>query len=401
MSRVTSAPSGHVFVVHGDITTLAVDAWILPTDEFAHIKSKNWKVDGSEHGERRADFSAEFQQGRVYAEKLPWTAGSPGVPVATAVPAAGIYSVDDLRPRLRAGLKVAANVARDTVRSSGAVPRIAMPTFGTSGGGGRHIVGAFLAAYLELAQECATAEGVDVVIVCQNKTSYHGLQILRCAAAADRWWPALDDDKQRRAKDLARKARAGQLTPFMGSGVSVTSGLPSWAGLLEALRQQQTDLSDVTKDVFDQLSTLDRADLLATVMREKLKDAIAEKTIADKMGLPPLLLAALPVHEAVTLNYDTLLEDARRAQGSPLTVIPGGRAEAGTTWLLKLHGSTDRRQDIVLTRQDYLAYASSRSALSSLATWEWESVLAPVWRSDVAPPGVATRRCGGLTWPHL
>ena len=32
--------------------------------------------------------------------------------------------------------------------------------------------------------------------------------------------------------------------------------------------------------------------------------------------------------------------------------------------------------------------------------WEWESGLAPVWRSDLAPPGLPTRRCGGLTRPH-
>lgn len=368
MTHVTPAKPGHVFVAHGDITRMAVDAWILPTDQYAHIRSKSWKVYGTERGERRGEFSKEFQEGRVFAQRLPWKADTPGSPVATAVPASGVYSFEDLRPRLRAGLKIAAELARETTQSSGSVPRVAMPTFGTGGGGGGHIVGSFLQAYLDLAQECAESEGVDVVIACQNKASYHGLQILRCGTTGGRWWPTLDDDKQRHAKHLARKARSGQLTPFIGSGVSVTSGLPDWLGLLEALRKQQTELRDVSKEEFKELSTLDQADLLATVMQDGLKQAIAEKTVAEKMGLPPLLLAALPVREAVTLNYDTLFEEAREAQQAPLTVIPGARAEAGTTWLLKLHGSTDRRQDIVLTRQDYLAYASSRSALSSLAT---------------------------------
>lgn len=120
-----------------------------------------------------------------------------------------------------------------------------MPTFGTGGGGGGHIVGSFLQAYLDLAQECAESEEVDVVIACQNKASYHGLQILGCGATGGRWWPALDGDEQRHAKQLAQKVRSGQLTPFIGSGVSVTSGLPDWLGLLEALREQQNELGDV------------------------------------------------------------------------------------------------------------------------------------------------------------
>lgn len=358
--------AGHVFVVHGDVSQLAVDAWVLPTDQFAHIRSEYWSVTGSDRGERRSEFSEEFRNGRTFAEKLPWNAGLPGIPVCTANPARGIEAVADLEPRLREGLRVAASIAQERAAKE-VVPRIATPTFGTGGGGGGHIVGSFLQAYLDLAQECATQEGVDVVIACRNSASYHGLQILRCGSPVDRW-SALSDEKREKATDLARMARSGQLTPFMGSGISVTSGLPDWRTLLENLRAKQGELADIAKNAFSKLSTLDQADLLATVMKDGLKQAVAEQTIANTMGLPPLLLAALPVQEAVTLNYDTLFEKARASQGTPLTVIPDGRAEAGTTWLLKLHGSTDRQQDIVLTRQDYLAYASSRSALSSLAT---------------------------------
>lgn len=49
-------------------------------------------------------------------------------------------------------------------------------------------------------------------------------------------------------------------------------------------------------------------------MQDCLNQAIAEKTVAEKMGLPPLLLAALPVREAITLNHDTAFEEAREAQ---------------------------------------------------------------------------------------
>lgn len=53
---------------------MAVDAWILPTDQRATIRSKHWKVYGSDRGERRSEFSQSFQDGEAFAEELPWTA---------------------------------------------------------------------------------------------------------------------------------------------------------------------------------------------------------------------------------------------------------------------------------------------------------------------------------------
>jgi hypothetical protein len=77
------------------------------------------------------------------------------------------------------------------------------------------------------------------------------------------------------------------------------------------------------------------------------------------------LLAALPTTEAVTTNYDTLFEDASRAIGRPVDVLPYQKAR-GRRWLLKLHGCVSRPEDIVLTREDYLRYDSSRAALAGL-----------------------------------
>lgn len=355
---------GHVFVVHGNITTMVVDSWILPTDQDAKIRSAFWNVFGSDHGERREEFSQAFRDGEKFAELLPWETTSPGIPVCTAVPFDGVRGTEDLRARLRAGLTLAAQVARERA-ADGAGPRVAMPTFGSAGGGGGRIIGSALEVYLELARECVEVHGVDVVIGCLDVATFHGLQILRCAHGQN-CWPTLSEQKAHHAKRLASAARAGELTPFMGSGVSVTSGLPDWKGLLAGLREE-AQLADITDADFDKLSTLDQADLIETVLGSGLKDKIAERTTTSSLGLPPILLAALPGREAVTLNYDRLFEDARQSQKGALTVIPGGQVQNGSPWLLKLHGSTDRPADIVLTRQDYLAYAASRSVLSSLA----------------------------------
>lgn len=363
---MTASQQGHVFVVHGDITKIVVDSWILPTDRSAKIRSASWGVSGSDQGELRDEFSPDFRAGKSYAERLPWAEPDHPIPVCTAVPDSGVTTVEDLTPRLEAGLALAATIARERATDN-RVPRIAMPTFGSDGGGGGKLKGSFLKAYLELAQQCAQRSGVDVVIVTNSKRSYTGLQLLRCDEPPETRWPSLPSAKAEKATELARMAQAGTLTPFMGAGVSVSSGLPDWDGLLLSLRATTT-LTDITEEDFKKLSSLDRADLLETELGDGMKEQIAEATRASRIGLPPLLLAALPSREAVTLNYDTLFEDAKASQSASLAVLPRDNVGTQDSWLLKLHGSTDQPKEIVLTRHDYLGYAQSRSALSSLAT---------------------------------
>ena len=67
------------------------------------------------------------------------------------------------------------------------------------------------------------------------------------------------------------------------------------------------------------------------------------------------LLASLGTRENVTTNYDTLFEAALETPGRGCTVLPYQPAVAGTSWLLKLHGSIDRPEHMVLTREDYLS----------------------------------------------
>jgi hypothetical protein len=74
----------------------------------------------------------------------------------------------------------------------------------------------------------------------------------------------------------------------------------------------------------------------------------------------------LPTREAVTTNYDRLFEEAVDAVDGPIAVLPYQPASAGQRWLLKLHGSIERDDSIVLTRNDYLSVPSRHSALFGL-----------------------------------
>jgi hypothetical protein len=94
-------------------------------------------------------------------------------------------------------------------------------------------------------------------------------------------------------------------------------------------------------------------------------EQIAERVNLPKYGLAPALLAGLRTEQAITLNYDLLFETASADIGDARTVIPDSSVN-GEKWLLKLHGSVNSPETIVLTRDDYLGYNASREALSAV-----------------------------------
>jgi hypothetical protein len=86
----------------------------------------------------------------------------------------------------------------------------------------------------------------------------------------------------------------------------------------------------------------------------------------ERPALAHALCASLPVDEVVTTNYDLLFEVASASVGRPCVVLPGGAAARGQRWLLKMHGSIDKPETIVLTREDYLKFQENRSALAGI-----------------------------------
>jgi SIR2-like protein len=83
-------------------------------------------------------------------------------------------------------------------------------------------------------------------------------------------------------------------------------------------------------------------------------------------ALAHALLAALPVRETVTTNYDRLFEAAAAGTGRPVCVLPGERPRGQQRWLLKLHGDVADSDSVVLTREEFLEYDIGRSALSGV-----------------------------------
>ena len=181
---------------------------------------------------------------------------------------------------------------------------------------------------------------------------------------SERFWPGLSAEQRERAGELARRAASGNLVLFLGAGVSIPAGLPSWSELLFDAAKRCPELTD-SCEALSKLDPLDQAQLIERYS-PGLREEVARRLQPAHCTLGHLLLATLPVSEVVTQNYDRLFEQAAFSVGRPVAVIPGTRVADVSRWLLKMHGSVERPEDIVLTRGDYLRYGEGRAALAGI-----------------------------------
>lgn len=374
---MTSPPS-HLFVVRGNIEHLACDAWLLPTDARAEL-TESWRSILPDLPARleQSDLAA-LTSGRSLVAELAGGDGHPA-PILTVGPSEGLRSADELRPAVRAFLELGARIAvRKQARGLGTVgyrpvPLLAMPFFGSRGGGGKLTQGSLLATLLDEASTAGARLGVDVVLVFADEPAYALAQQLRRGRPDA--WASLGPAQLEEAGRLAAEARADRLVPFMGAGVSVTAGAPNWPGLIERLAdavglgdEERESLLGRRRDARDQA-----AFLRAAFHRNPVTDdpdggfaaAIIDIVNVRRYGLAPALLASLGAEQAITLNYDELFERAAEDAGLPRAVLPGTGPATGR-WLLKLHGTVTQRDSIVLTRDDYLGFHAERAAYSAL-----------------------------------
>lgn len=368
--------AGHVFVTKGNLVNLKSDAWLLPTDRQARPSEKWNAVLPQLESALEAHNLEPLKREAAFAVALAdWDLSEP-MPVLTAVPFEGIKSAEEIRPRFIEFLEVATEVAhkrRKLLEPSNDKPLLAAPFLGTGKAGGTAYRGEILNVLLDAAYAHVAAANVDVVFVFQDPAAFALAQQLR----KDREfkggsvWSSIAASLFAEARRLGQIAAKGELVPFMGAGVSVSAGAPSWEDLLRQLAIT-AGLEEAEIQALNNFSNLDRADILKTLFsaradrKTSFGEAVANAVRLPRYGLAPVLLACLPSHGAITLNYDELFELASKDAGSVRTVIPGKQHARGEKWLLKLHGSVEEPETIVLTRDDYLGYSSTREALSAL-----------------------------------
>ncbi|MGX6449023.1 SIR2 family protein, partial [Patulibacter sp. S7RM1-6] len=213
-------------------------------------------------------------------------------------------------------------------------------------------------------------EGPDVVLVCFDHEHYAAAQRARRSADAGADFAReLGPELHDRVRFLAAQARSGRLVPFVGAGVSMGAGLPSWLGLLDELIE--------AAGMEDDRAALDRIDLRdrAALIQSRLGAGQLDRFLLDRLSratrvaLQHQLLASLPVREAASTNWDDLFERAwRQAGADPAAVLPLDGQTDAEHWIVKLHGTVrdGAIHDVVLTRDDYLRFGAERNALAGI-----------------------------------
>ena len=357
----------HVFVLHTDLMRLACDAWLVP-------------------GAITAD---SFGPGRTWRQALPRRKQWRHAPIPVGERSALLADVDDDAPLpfltdvtasnrtppswfadgARAFLQNASRVLREhrpQPLHGRARHLLALPLLGTRGGGAAIYSGEITSLLLPALQEEARALGVDVALCLNEGASWAAAQKARrqLSGAFDALPAALRD----KADALAVRARNGGLTIFVGAGVSIPAGLPSWRALLRTIADEI--LPHEQRPAFDELAVLDAAALL----QQRLPDDVTVNAAtawllverSRRYALGHALLASLPVDEVVTTNYDPLFEEASADAGRPCARIPGRPVARGERFILKMHGCVTRPSTIVLTREDYLRFHENKSALAGI-----------------------------------
>ena len=370
--------SGHAFIVRGDLTRLACDGWLVPCDGLVHIMG-HWlaALSAACPGWKRPARTPAWLRGEARVLAVPgWPSDLPRPWLAAT---AG-DTPECMVAAVREFLEVAAGHAwRTRVLERRAKPLLALPLVGTGAGGGAAWAGDVVAALLPVMLEGAQAYDVDVALVTADGPAHSAAHHERAKleeSGREVWPDELSQTQRRSAAELARHARDRQLVLFLGAGLGVGAGLPTWGELLGTLAELAgigaagSQAAGELPEAFRSLGNLDQASLISDRLAQRGK-SVAEE-VARIVGARPryslshALLAGLPVGEAVTTNYDTLFEAASAAAGRVPAVLPYEAAQAGHRWLLKLHGCVDHPQDIVLTRSDYLRYNERRAALQGI-----------------------------------
>jgi hypothetical protein len=169
----------------------------------------------------------------------------------------------------------------------------------------------------------------------------------------------------------ARFLSEGSAGLFIGAGISIGAGYPSWRQLVKEMAEDigldialETDLPGIVQWYLNK----------AGRMRTRLAHIITQH-FAEERPIPEVLrtLARLPIRHIWTTNYDSLVERAWREQRKKVDAKAIDKDVAhenpwAHTVLYKMHGTVEHPSDVVIAKADYEEYRRKRSGFLHVLT---------------------------------
>jgi len=176
-----------------------------------------------------------------------------------------------------------------------------------------------------------------------------------------------------RFNSLAKLCKSGGVIPFVGAGMSSTSGYPMWTSFLKN-QLRQTNISPADFDVMLQAGEYEEAaEEIANHMRGPAFSEAVEcsYSIENSLAGPVLLIPHVFENHVVTTNFDNVLERSYRADGIEFSEVIRGNDTAELRRLLlkeqkillKLHGRADTPNGRILTKSEYDRYYTGDNTL--------------------------------------
>jgi hypothetical protein len=179
-----------------------------------------------------------------------------------------------------------------------------------------------------------------------------------------------------RYEDLCSAMSRDQVCPFIGSGMSAPSGLPTWSDFLRSIRRYARTTAEDLDSLLAESKFEEAVDCLKSSMPDRLFDERIEHNLRvnDRRSIAGAVqhLPAIFPRLALTTNLDGILESVYADQERQFSQVLIGdciakfRSLSGneTSFLLKLHGDSRDSDGRVLGSAEYDRAYADGSALS-------------------------------------